>query len=138
MDALERTIRIVAEITYKPTWEFSVAAVPHFGSDGSLLPIRMLCLYARLTAPDVTNPENTVHISSFRQLPYEDIDGWSDELLIQYVRDFVRSAEMHEVDEWFRFRGIPLVNPHPELAVDPRPPKPVPLLRPGEIAPAGY
>lgn len=101
-----------------------------------------LALMLTTNVPDANDPAKTVKIGAHETLSEEQIDDMSDEQILRFILHFVEKAELHEVREWFRCNGVPVVDPHPELKLDLRPvdliPRQAALLSPGEIPPIGY
>jgi hypothetical protein len=49
----------------------------------------------------------------------EDIEHWKKDDVRLAVRALVLRMEEHEVDEWLRYRGVPVVDPHPQRNAQP-------------------
>lgn len=101
----EREIRaLVGAITYKPGWEFIV------GRDGARLFVQAsVSVESDLTMdPTRRNPERTPWKSGKRHFsPF-----MCRQEIVGTVLGLIKDAEMHEVHEWFRYRGAAIYNPH--------------------------
>ena len=100
----EETRAIIAQITYKPGWTFLV------GEDGDRLYVQA----AVSTESDLTmdptrrTTERTPWKSGKRYLsPF-----MCRQEVVGTVLGLIQDAEMHEVREWFRYRGASIYNPH--------------------------
>jgi hypothetical protein len=110
MSVERRLGALLARITYKKGWDFSVSAI--YGSDGQASP-RTLVLSVTHPEPDVSNPGATARIAITRCLDTEEVNSLSDKQFVDLVFKVVSEAELHEVKEWFKFNGKCFENPHP-------------------------
>lgn len=92
---------IVSRITYKPNFIIEV-----FHGDKTYLRIAIIMKVANVQSGEI------VEISM-----NEDIDfGFmSSDTFVWYVHGMIHSMEAHECNEWFKFEGSNLVDPHPEF-----------------------
>ena len=49
-------------------------------------------------------------------LTYEAIERMNEREMIHFIYNLVRGMEMHELDEWFKYRNINLKAPHEGIA----------------------
>ena len=102
---IARTEKLLKEITYKPKWRFSVASSPDW-----LSPTAEVRIFMRV--PDViTHIEGDVAYPVFFQMDRD----WSDEEIVHKVMWGVKTLETHEIREWFKWKGVNVEDPHPEL-----------------------
>lgn len=105
-DQEQRLRNIIADILYKPGWTFEVTCSEY----------DYMTLWCKWQVPDVVNPEkmldlrHTICINAWQmeQMKTEDVVNY-------YVNSLIRTAELHEMDEWFRYKGEHVRDPHPEL-----------------------
>jgi hypothetical protein len=118
-DQLERVQRLLKKVTYKPGW--IITAYPHqmfdeprsedryrFHNETRIV-IRVVCLQ-----PDTISgqPREFIH---HRSLCAYDIAHLDDSKIIEYfIGRAIVEMEMHEVDEWFKYDGSHVKDPHPE------------------------
>lgn len=106
---IDEALKLIERITYKP--EVKVSA------DRSVLMDILHISFSRL-ALDSENPENTERkfVSSFHSVRADDLEIMDQLELLARIRRFLLDFETHEMNEWLRFDGQRLVDPHPELA----------------------
>lgn len=87
--------RLVKKISYKPEWTFEV------NKNGAIMASSFV-----LDVDDRTSQAETFII-------VETSDDDAKEI-ISKLRSAILFIEHHEMDEWFRIDGIPVVDPHPK------------------------
>lgn len=108
-DQLTRLQSLVARITYKPGFKLSVEEDLVFGSE-------YLRIFFSMSVVDAFDLRNTEMLSSTVAIQKTACTGYSDEYLLnQIIRQRIIEMEMHEVDEFLKFDGLFIVDPHPEL-----------------------
>lgn len=103
---------IVDAITYKPGWRFDV------GRDGERFYVQAaVSVQSDLTMdPTRRSADRTPWKSGKRYLsPF-----MCRQEIVGVVLGLIKDAEMHEVHEWFRYRGASIYNPHldPDVLVE--------------------
>jgi hypothetical protein len=106
-DEVEATL---ARITYKGKYRFTLERSNIHELWGKNDHIRYLAI--GLWVKDVENPAKESFITSSMMVQ---LDGLTHDLLLHQLFNAVLSLESHEVEEWLRYDGIPIVNPHPEV-----------------------
>ncbi len=61
-------------------------------------------------ANDSNNPDTDITLHHRKQFLFDPRD--SEEAIIMQLQESIRDFEMHEVDEWFKFDGKHVNNPH--------------------------
>lgn len=102
-DQRERLRRIVGSVTYKPGWEFTV------DSKGETIYV-----LASWPATDVESGEETKLHNSFGINAMQMEQMKDDDVVKHCITQLIRSSELHEMDEWFRYKGEHVRDPHPE------------------------
>ena len=101
---LESVTAYVARYTYKPGARFTVSTHEHsYGFIAIMLIIEV---------PDAEHPGQLTRVVNMQSVE----PGMPMEVLPQLIRELVRKAELHEIDEWLRLDGARVHEPHPELA----------------------
>jgi hypothetical protein len=106
---------IIGAITYKPGWSVLVA----FENGIERRPYIQLAVDERSDAtldPTGKTAERTPWKSAKRYLSYH----MCRQEIVGAVMGLISDAEMHEVREWFRYRGASIFNPHldPDVLVE--------------------
>jgi hypothetical protein len=107
VDEVEATL---AKVTYKGKYKFTLERSTIHELWGKNDHIRYLAI--ALWVKDVEDHNKESFITSSVVV---EMDGLTHELLMHKLFNAVLSLEMHEVEEWLRYDGIPIVNPHPEV-----------------------
>lgn len=98
-------------ITYKPGWviEIVTAPVTQQRNEYDSIPIRV-CFPVKdvLTGKDTT-------LSFIGAIAPSFITPITDDYIRYCIENLIRQAEDHEFQEWFKFDGVCVYNPHPEL-----------------------
>lgn len=100
-------IDVISRITYRPGWRLTAEHEPLSGS---------LVFHSGAEEPDAEDPSgvgmiSVVYTSSIppAELAKLDLHG-----LLRYVFDAVAKRALHEVEEWLRYEGRPVYEPHPQ------------------------
>lgn len=92
---------VIDHITYKPGWRFA-ATMP----EPDILHLTLA--YASVDArPELAGTTASLMNTVRRPLSY-----MTGELLLQEIEDLIMQTEQHEAQEWLRYRGRLLNNPH--------------------------
>jgi hypothetical protein len=110
LDAATRMGLIVARLTYKESWQFVI----HSCYNGYGAPTSGLVFGIVHYEPNVMEPSKRVPVTISEGVGRSKIDTMTDLEIVEWVRDMIVKAEMHEVNEWFRFDGRCVHDPHPE------------------------
>jgi 5-methylcytosine-specific restriction endonuclease McrA len=97
---------VIEGITYKPGWRLSVTRRQDYlfgGSPG----VNLLRITAEV--PDARHPGRTTTVTADNFIP-EYVD--SEEHLLRWVRHALTQVELHERDEFFRYQGDLVNDPH--------------------------
>lgn len=101
----ERLRSIIADVQYKPGWTFEVTRNEH----------DYMTLWCKWQVPDVETKRMidlrftmVINCWQMEQMKTEDVVNY-------YVSGLLRNAELHEMDEWFKYKGEHVRDPHPEL-----------------------
>jgi hypothetical protein len=100
-ESVERT---VSRFTYKPGCRF-VVGQRYEGID--------ISLHAKV--PDALNPKTVIPVHIWRTLDRWQCLRFTDAEVKFTVQSLVREFELHEIDEWLKFDGEHVRDPHPEL-----------------------
>lgn len=93
----------IRQFTYKPNWRFT-----YYDDFTPMVQIDMRVMDSRQPAPD---PRKTVVVNQKLSLP----PRWhGEEYALDFIRSVIRKMEDHEVDEWIRYRGELVFDPHKE------------------------
>lgn len=108
---LDELNKLLAQFTYKD--KFKVVTEPagwytRPAPDTYFLKASVWCLDA-----DGSGKWNFVHTMSTFEL--RELTDWNEELVKVKVYKLVLSIEEHEINEWLRFDGKHVNDPHPEL-----------------------
>jgi hypothetical protein len=101
-EVAERVGRVLAGVTYKPGWSFAATAY-----DGGALYIEAF--------HTETDSRNGTELPAFaRRIPlrWPIYTASTDEGVLAWVRHCIHEWEVHEADEWLRFDGNHVHDPH--------------------------
>jgi hypothetical protein len=97
---------IVRKIHYKPHCKLDV----HRISDYFVVNIVVVMI-----VPDINSPERRTVIQFASTVDLEFMEQMTDfEVVERYVSRAILEAELHEMDEWLKFEGRCVKEPHPE------------------------
>lgn len=105
---LDEMYRLVASCTYKPGWDIALML------DGSMPEVRPYLQIAVSAESDTTmdptgkTKKRTPWKSGKRYLSFH----MCRQEVVGAVFGLIKDAEMHEVHEWFRYKGSSIYNPH--------------------------
>lgn len=93
---------IVAQCTYKPGWRVLTSQDSSGSGNG--------CWYIQLSVDgtDSVTKEPCVWRSGKRYIS----SFMCRQEIVGLIFDLIKSAELHEVHEWFRYKGASIYNPH--------------------------
>lgn len=104
--------RVLSELSYKRFWEFSI----NYDLCEGVVNFCMTQLVEDITS-DREYPKTT-KLSMF--IPIE-LGMWQtcvdDVVVKQFIRQCIIDFEMHEVNEWLKYKGVCVQDPHPEFIV---------------------
>lgn len=116
-DQLERVRRILGKVTYKPGWLITAfdhrqmhpnKNESHSFYDMNRIYLRVLCMQ-----PDTITGRN-MEIVNHTSLSVFDLSNLKDEQVVEYfITRAIREMELHEMDEWFKYDGTHVRDPHP-------------------------
>jgi hypothetical protein len=102
----ERLRGILREVSYKPSWKFYVER-HEFDN---------LVLWSEWPVPDTDRPEVQIILRHAFSISAWSMESMTDNQIVDYIiTQSIRQAEMHEMDEWFRYKGDHVRDPHPEM-----------------------
>lgn len=101
---------IISGISYKPSFVFELSRP----LDEQQWPYQDHTITVNYTAPDSGNPSRAAHLTGRFAVPYYLVDALPDES--EFLRWFrstvIMPIESHEADEFFRYKGVLIHNPH--------------------------
>lgn len=110
MSQLDRIQRLIAKISYKKGWaiqarEDYLNRMPHYEAN--------VILAVSCMQPDtITGHETPICVQ--RSIHLHDLERMKDEdILTYYISGTIRELELHEMDEWLKFDGAHVRDPHP-------------------------
>lgn len=101
MISINEINRIVGQITYKPNWDIRV----HTESGTDVRPYIQIHVTNSI---DTITGETCSWSSGKRYLSFH----MCRQEIVGVVYGLIEAAEMHEMREWFRYRGASIYNPH--------------------------
>jgi hypothetical protein len=102
-DALEEWI---GQVRYKPGWQFDLVSDHTLGDWALMVSAPVPNAYA-------DDPATTwTRITSVHRIPKEIIT--TEDQFVDWLRHVVIGVEVHEVDEFLRFKGVQVRDPHPK------------------------
>lgn len=106
-----RLKRIIDSVTYKPNWKISIIEDIDYG-------INYVMLQFVFKTKDVSNITNDIIISrtsSISLLTLNVMNEFSDkEWVNRLLWRVIKEMEIHELDEWLKFKGKCIKEPHKE------------------------
>lgn len=122
---------VIAELSYKPEWTFTIDLDRRIG---------VVSLYTKFYAPDSRLSERRYVIredveflcgkcGERRQatalcpvrgkqiIPNSILESRNEKTFLRWLKYVIDTIEHHEIDEWFRFRGELVNDPHAEAGV---------------------
>jgi hypothetical protein len=99
---------ILKKITYKEGWEFRAQRSPGWEA------VEVSISYLNKDATGKTPGEN--YLALRIAIPMYELSHMShpEKYLMHRIFEGIRQAEMHEIDEWLKFDGVHVNDPHPE------------------------
>lgn len=106
---------MIENFTYKPGYELTLVVPEVARIDGmSLFPdgTQPAILHIRCYVPDSTRPPHDPTLIQFQALIPPYMEDREERVKLHYLREILREFEMHELDEWFRYKGELVNDPH--------------------------
>ncbi|HEY0758735.1 MAG TPA: hypothetical protein VGD59_05720 [Acidisarcina sp.] len=104
MNTTQRLREVCKNITYKLGCVFTV------DDDNDQINIILT-----RTEPDARSPEQLAEVHFNLLILKAELESLSDAELVNLLYEVAKGSELHEVDEWFKFRGIRVHDPHPDV-----------------------
>ncbi len=102
---LARMRDILARITYKPGWKLE----PWYTSRLR----NTMAITISFDAPNVHRPTETIRIEREHHISVDSLMNWDhDDLIVCYLFSLLRETEFHETQEWFKYDGKHVYEPH--------------------------
>lgn len=117
MNTLERVRDLLSHVTYKPGWTITADWEQNNWESGYTGAWRRVQLTVKCRAKDPLEPNGKEYtITRLSSLHQFDIDHMQDKDLVDYfIYRALWEMEYHEFKEWFRFDGVCIHDPHPEV-----------------------
>ena len=106
---IETAQAIVAKLTYKPGWELE--CYPQGEPAGGVV----LRFGKSELDSEINDGKTTKPLMLATTLASAVLNQMSESGLLQFIFDTVVQRELHEIEEWLRYDGNPLKEPHPNL-----------------------
>jgi len=100
-------VEILSKITYKPGY-----ILKSYINDG------LVTFNVRIETQDADAPTEKI-ILNFSSV-FNPIDYFSAAQLVEYVQSMIQQFELHEMNEWLKYDGALVTEPHPEKAYEPK------------------
>ena len=94
---------IIDTVTYKPNTKFHITE-NYYNTQ----------LHIEVLVPNTYDPGNLTPIKVIHTSVLPSLGYFPEKKAPKYIRKLVHNAEIHEADEWLRFNGVMLFNPHKE------------------------
>lgn len=115
--------KLITEFKYKPGYELTlvnpaVALIRDHETGLMLSPFnredvaRMAFLHLKCYIPDSTKFPHEDTLIQFQYSVDPHIEDTPDDYQLIYLKEMLRTFELHELDEWFRINGELVHNPH--------------------------
>lgn len=103
---------ILQKMSYKP----ECRSLPYWVTIHDYSPF--VIIRVRLPRPDSGNPFSAAiqPLIGTSQVFWKIFEGWTEQEFLLDLYKLVVHTETHEVSEWLRVEGKPVVDPHPELS----------------------
>lgn len=107
---VDRLHALLLHVTYKPGWSVTAASIDSAGMYDSGILLRV-----QWPAMDVVTRQ-AIMLHHQCAYSWRDFVRMADGDIIRHVVGrAIYEAEMHEMHEWFKFRGYHVIDPHPEV-----------------------
>ena len=123
-------VDLVAKVRYKPGWKLETdVSKPWAGRDSVMLLLTARVEDAYRDYGHVGGPVSLrylrherrmvdeIEVQMRREISFLDVESMDAGKVVSFLRDFLRSAEEHESDEWFVVDGVRPYDPHRERPV---------------------
>jgi hypothetical protein len=107
----DEAAKVIARMTYRPGWKFEwyVADPRAFDID------RVSVFRVGTREPDSESKAGElVDVMYAHTFSFRDLSAMDEQWFLREVRAVIEKRVLHELDEWLRIDGKPLVEPHPE------------------------
>jgi len=100
--------------TYKPgyAWSFVIHETAEIEGLRWLSDSQTASLYLKCYVPDSTRPPHEPYLLQFQSYVGAWIETYDRDQQVLWLREVLRTFEIHEIDEWFRINGELVNNPH--------------------------
>lgn len=115
-DQLQRVKRLLDKVTYKPGWTLNAGAIPA-GEDDPLDTgdYGDIVLNVTMVADDAIWDRKKVTVYFQKIIDMGALRRMDDRKVLDYfIFGAIKELEEHECNEWFKFDGICVRDPHPE------------------------
>jgi len=102
----ERACIVLEDIAYKPGWRISLDRRADFPQTDLIL-----SFYTK----DVTRDNETTLLSNRSNIDDRFLDHMDEKDFINWLFVEIIKFERHESTEWFKYKGVHVEEPHPEL-----------------------
>ena len=99
---IDEASKVLDNIRYKDGWDF---ALVRSELDDNYR------LWIRWRVPDVLTGRQTT-VGSYEVIWPEMLDRFNELNFLKYIRHLIHKAELHESDEWFRYKNEQIFDPH--------------------------
>lgn len=105
---IEDAIKLVERMTFRPGWSLAASYEPR--ADVLILNVGQMEPDTEQRDPEVP----VVPIMYTATAPRERVEAADEATVLRWVLDVLSARLLHEVEEWLRLDGQPVVEPHPE------------------------
>ncbi len=96
---------IIKAFTYKPGWQFIASPMPSIVEG---IDLRLIIISQTIDA----RPEHNGNVAQVQMFFDLTISHMTEEMIIEHVQNIIKGLELHEMDEWLRYDGELVVDPH--------------------------
>lgn len=96
---------LVAQVTYRPGWSVECYIAPH--SDAFVLRVGIV-------EPNSEKPGENLPVVLTDTLEAQQLHRMERLAFLGWVYEVFKQRVIHELNEWLRVEGAPLIEPHPE------------------------
>lgn len=125
-DAHAKVSKALSKIRYKPNWSFSCSASPSVGAvsvtatmrvkdSTRQLPAGVVDIHPAFRAQEMVGAGQDIEVSNIMSIAWQVLHGMDEATLVSYIFDYlIMGMERHEAQEWYRFDGVVVRDPHKE------------------------
>lgn len=106
---VKQAFAIVAAVTYKPGWRVTLEPDPFPGHVVLRVSVDMVPAGMTVSPPG----HNVVKVQVTGTQVLGPLDQLTEERLLNEIQRQIQAMEMHEVDEWLKYKGKHVREPHP-------------------------